>query len=122
MGTANQRPHHASAARVREGGDGRTIAKGVAVNVMQKMVAPLLKDAELTPGQLAELRAIDALYYSRLAGGTDASSASMLALDNLVLARVRDMLLGEQRARFDRELAARQANDARDAAHSDSRR
>ncbi|HEV7706215.1 MAG TPA: hypothetical protein VGO46_18090 [Gemmatimonadaceae bacterium] len=94
----------------------------MAVNVMQKMVAPLLKDAELTPGQLAELRAIDALYYSRIAGGADSSSASMLALDNLVLARVRDMLQGEQRARFDRELAARQANDARDAAHSDSRR
>lgn len=121
IGTENQRPHHARAARVPESGDGRRIAKGVAVNVMQKMVAPLLTDVELTPGQLAELRAINALYYSRLAGGADSSSASMCALDDLVLARVRDMLQGEQRARFDRDLAARQTNDTRDAAHSDPR-
>jgi hypothetical protein len=81
------------------------------------MLAPLLKDVELTPGQLAELRAIDALYYSRLASSSDSSSASILALDDLVLGRVRDMLHDEQRARFDRNRAARHSEEARDGAH-----
>ena len=91
------------------------------MNVMQRLVTPLLKGVELTPGQLAELRAIDALYYSRIATGADSSQASMLALDDLVLARVRDMLREEQRAHFDRQLAALPAEDARDSARLDPR-
>jgi len=83
------------------------------------MVAPLLKDVELTPGQLAELRAIDALYYSRLADSSTSSSASTVELNELVLARVRDMLRDEQRARFDRNRAARHSDEARDGAHID---
>ena len=81
------------------------------------MVTSLLTDVELTPGQLAELRAIDALYYSRLASNSASSSAAMLALDDLVLARVRDMLHDEQRARFDRNRAARHSDEGRDGAH-----
>jgi hypothetical protein len=101
---------------------GRRIARGVVVNVMQRMAAPLLKDVELTPGQLAELRAIDAMYNSRLASGADASSTSMRSLDDLVLARIRDMLRAEQRAQFDRNLGARRLEEARDGAPSDSQR
>jgi hypothetical protein len=89
---------------------------------MMTMVTPLLRDVELTPGQLAELRAIDALYYSRLASSATSSSASILALDDLVLARVRDMLHGEQRARFDRNRAARHSDEARDGAHFERHR
>jgi hypothetical protein len=77
------------------------------------MVAPLLHGVELTPGQLAELRAIDALYYSTLASDSATSSTSTLALDDLVLARVRDMLHDEQRVRFDRNRAARHSGEAR---------
>jgi len=83
------------------------------------MVAPMLKDVELTPGQLAELRAIDALYYSRLADSSTSSSASTVALDDLVLARVRDMLRDDQRAQFDRNRAVRHSDEARDGAHID---
>jgi len=86
------------------------------------MVAPLLKDVELTPGQLAELRAIDALYYSRLASGSASSSASGVALEDLVLARVRDMLHDDQRAQFDRNRLARPSDEARDGAHIDRSR
>jgi hypothetical protein len=86
------------------------------------MVVPSLKDVELTSGQLAELRAIEALYYSRLASGADDSSTSLQTLDDLVLARVRDMLRDDQRARFDRDLAARRLAAAPDGVHSDSRR
>lgn len=57
---------------------------------------------ELDPGQLAELRAINSLYYTQVARSESASSASSSALDDLVLARVREMLRGEQRILFDR--------------------
>jgi hypothetical protein len=80
------------------------------------MAAPLLEGVELTPGQVAELRAIDALYYSRLASDVAPSSATTLTLDDLVLARVRDMLHEEQRARFDRNRAAHHSDQARDSA------
>jgi hypothetical protein len=80
------------------------------------MMSPLLRGVELTPGQLAELRAIDALYYSILASESGASSPSTVALDDLVLARVRDMLQGEQRAQFDRNRAACHSGEARDGA------
>jgi hypothetical protein len=86
------------------------------------MVAPLLEGVELTPGQLAELRAIDALYYSRLASDSASSSKSTRALDDLVLARVRDMLHDEQRAMFDRNRAARHSDEARDGARMERHR
>jgi hypothetical protein len=70
------------------------------------LVAELLKGVELDPGQLAELRAINSLYYSQLARSEGASSASSSALDDLVLARVREMLQSEQRIHFDRNRAA----------------
>lgn len=89
---------------------------------MMTMVTPLLKDVELTPGQVAELRAIDALYYSRIASSPASSSASILALDDLVLARVRDMLHDDQRARFDRNRAGRHSDEARDGAHIERQR
>lgn len=82
------------------------------------MVAPLLENVELTPGQIAELRAIDVMYHSRIAGDPAASSASMLALDDLVITRVRDMLHDDQRARFDRNRAARHSDEARSGAHT----
>jgi len=81
------------------------------------MLAPLLNGVELTREQLAELRAIEALYYTRLASGADASIASTLALEDLVLGRVRDMLHDEQRVRFDRNRAARHSDEARAGAH-----
>jgi hypothetical protein len=89
---------------------------------MMTTVAPLLRGVELTPGQLAELRAIDVLYYSNLASNSGASSPSTLALDDLVLARVRDMLQGEQRAQFDRNRAACHSDDARDGARIERHR
>lgn len=66
------------------------------------MVAPLLKGVDLSPGQLAELRAIDALYYSRLESDSESPGKSSPVLANLVLVRVRDMLHDEQRVMFDR--------------------
>lgn len=83
------------------------------------MMSPLLQGVELTPGQLAELRAIDALYYSHLARDSGAASPSPLALDDLVLSRVRDMLQGEQRAQFDRNRAASHSDEVRDGARSE---
>ncbi len=74
------------------------------------MVAPLLKGLELSPGQLAELRAIDTLYYTQLARNSSESS-SMLA--DLVLTRVREMLRDDQRVIFDRNRAACQLDDTR---------
>jgi len=67
------------------------------------LVAELLKGVELDPGQVAELRAINSLYYTQLARSGGASSS---ALDDLVLARVREMLRSEQRFLFDRNRAA----------------
>ncbi|MFI5241936.1 MAG: hypothetical protein ACHQRL_02915 [Gemmatimonadales bacterium] len=66
------------------------------------MVSPWLKGVDLSPGQLAELRAIDALYYSRLESDSASRGESSPALTNLVLVRVRDMLHDEQRVMFDR--------------------
>jgi hypothetical protein len=86
------------------------------------MVAPLLKGVELTPGQLAELRAIDALYYSRLASESASSSDSTRELDELLVVRVRDMLHDEQRARFDRNHAALHSDGARNGARSERHR
>jgi hypothetical protein len=85
-------------------------------------VAPLLKGVELTPGQLAELRAIDTLYYSGLARDSASSSGSTRALDDLVLARVRDMLHDEQRAMFERNHAARHSDESRDGARMERHR
>ena len=66
------------------------------------LVTELLKGVELAPGQLAELRAITSLYYTRLASTATLPSISSSALDELILARVREMLQGEQRSLFDR--------------------
>lgn len=63
------------------------------------LVAELLRGVELDPGQLAELRAISSLYYTQVARSEGTPST---ALDDLVLARVREMLRGEQRILFDR--------------------
>jgi hypothetical protein len=75
------------------------------------LVTELLKGVELDPGQLAELRAINSLYYTQSAREETASSASSSALDNLVLARVREMLRSEQRILFDRSRAALRPNE-----------
>ena len=83
------------------------------------MVAPLLEQVELTPGQLAELRAIDIMYQTRIASDPPASSAARLALDDLVLARVREMLDDDQRARFDRNQAAHHRDGADNRAHTE---
>jgi hypothetical protein len=83
----------------------------------------LLSGVELTPGQMAELRAISSLYYSRLANSelareTGGSSPSGGALHDLVLDRVRDMLRGDQLTIFERNLAALESDEARNAAGS----
>ena len=83
------------------------------------MVTQLVEGLELTPGQLAELRAINSLYYTQLASsqlGRDASGsiASGAALHDLVLARVREMLRAEQLIIFERNLATSESNEARD--------
>lgn len=76
------------------------------------MMAPYLRGVELTPGQLAELRAIDSFYYTALA--THSESKSGPAIHALVLARVRDMLRENQRAVFDGNRVARESGAARD--------
>lgn len=86
------------------------------------LVSSLLASVELTPGQLAELRAIDAMYHTRTATDPDASSASSLALDELVLSRVRDMLHDDQRVRFDENRAAQNSVEARSGAHAERSR
>lgn len=83
----------------------------------------LLNGVELTPGQMAELRAISSLYYSRLATSelareASGSSPSGVALHDLVLDRVRDMLRGDQLTIFERNLAALESDEARNAAGS----
>ncbi len=75
---------------------------------VMRLVEPLLQGLELTPGQLAELRAIDSMYQSGRASGSTAS------LDDLVFTRVHDMLHHDQRAIFDRKLAAGRAGEMRD--------
>lgn len=69
------------------------------------MMAPYLSGVELTPGQLAELRAIDSFYYTHLA--THPESESGPGIHALVLTRVRDMLRQDQRAMFDGNRDAR---------------
>lgn len=76
------------------------------------MMAPYLSGVELTPGQLAELRAIDSFYYTFLA--THSESESGPGIHALVLARVRDMLRENQRAVFDGNRVARGSRAARD--------
>jgi hypothetical protein len=83
----------------------------------------LLHGVELTPGQMAELRAIDSLYYSRLAKSELAreesvSNPSDTALHELILGRVRDMLQGDQRIIFERNLAALESDEAHGGASS----
>ena len=79
-------------------------------------VQSLLSGVELTPGQLAELRAIDTQYYTRLA------TESGESLDRLVLTRVRGMLREDQREMFDRNRQARQSGQAREGDRSDRHR
>jgi len=83
------------------------------------IVAPLLRGVELTPGQLAEMRAIDAMYYTSLAAPAGPAAESDAALEGLVVTRVRDMLRDDQRAMFDRNRQARQSNQARESDRSD---
>ena len=83
------------------------------------MVAQLLKGIELAPGQLAELRAINSLYYTQLARKATVSSVSSSALYDLVLTRVREMLLGEQQISFDRNRAACELDEARNGARTE---
>ena len=83
----------------------------------------LLNGIELTPGQMAELRAISSLYYSRLASSelareASGSSLSRTALHELLHSRVRDMLRGDQLTIFERNLAALESDEAHDAAGS----
>lgn len=82
------------------------------------MMEPLLDGVALTPGQLAELRAIDAFYYTNRATHHSSESGTPGAwdseLDAKVLARVRDMLHESQRALFDRNRDARRSGEARD--------
>ncbi len=76
------------------------------------LMAPLLNGVELTPGQLAELRAIDSFYYTYLA--THSGSEPGSELHALVLARVRDMLRETQQVVFDRNREAHGSNATRD--------
>jgi hypothetical protein len=82
------------------------------------MMAPLLSGVELTPGQLAELRAIDTLYHTRRATQSGEPNECSFALDDTVLTRVRDMLRDDQRAMFDRNREARQPGQARESDRS----
>jgi hypothetical protein len=86
------------------------------------LVSPLLENVELAPGQLAELRAIDAMYHSRIAADPAASSVSNSALDALVLSRVREMLHEDQRARFDLNCATHYSHEVRSSAPAGRRR
>ena len=67
----------------------------------------LLADVRLTPGQLAQLRAISAKYYTSLASIDQGASGAMPGAAELVsriAADVRQMLTDEQRIVFDRNL------------------
>ncbi|MFI5241975.1 MAG: hypothetical protein ACHQRL_03110 [Gemmatimonadales bacterium] len=77
------------------------------------LTAPLLAGVDLSPGQLAELRAIDVMYHTRRA----ASDAAGNNLEYLVVARVREMLRDDQKPVFDRNWASRR----RDWAHGGDR-
>lgn len=81
----------------------------------------LLQGLELTPGQLAELRAITSLYYTRLAASGSASSEIDPALRDLVLRRTRDMLRSDQQSIFDRNREAAGSGEARHDVHTERR-
>jgi hypothetical protein len=71
------------------------------------MAGRLLADEPLSPGQLAELRALNTRYFSRLAalsGSGAPSAAELAALHATIAADIRLMLTPEQRAIFDRKL------------------
>lgn len=74
------------------------------------MAHRLLGDERLTPGQLAELRALNTRYFSRLAalfrGGGEAGAGDMAALHASIAADIRLMLTPEQRTTFDRNVSA----------------
>jgi len=70
------------------------------------MFAQLLAGVELTPGQLAELRAITSFYYTQLETSASASSEKSSELYDVVFARVRDMLTSDQQLLFDRNREA----------------
>lgn len=79
-------------------------------------VTRLVEGFDLTPGQVAELRAINSLYYSRLAGNQSASSDCGAELEHLVVGRVRAMLAPDQQILFDHQLAALRLDESRDGA------
>ena len=66
----------------------------------------LLVDVRLTPGQLAQLRAINTKYYTMLAARDQSAGADDAAEELLpmIAVDVRDMLTEEQRVVFDRNL------------------
>lgn len=83
------------------------------------IVTQLLEGLELTPGQLAELRAITSHYYTRLAStASDASDPTSMP-DDLMLARVRDMLRDDQRVVFDPRRELHRLAQARNGARSE---
>jgi hypothetical protein len=86
------------------------------------MLTRFLQGVELTPGQVAELRAITSLYYTQLATSDSTSSEKRSALDDLVLARVREMLQGDQRLLFDHNREAAQSAGPRRDAGTERRR
>lgn len=68
----------------------------------------LLVDVRLTPGQLAQLRAINAKYYTVLATlGQPAGMREPMLPEHqsTMAAEIREMLTVEQRVAFDRNLA-----------------
>jgi hypothetical protein len=74
----------------------------------------LLVEVPLTPGQLAQLRAINTKYYTMLAsvGRSAGMNDSMLPEHRaMVAAEIREMLTVEQRVVFDRTMAGVSASD-----------
>ena len=71
------------------------------------MARLLLGDLELTSGQLAQLRAINTKYFTELAAlmrEGDIGARDMAALHAVIASDIGDMLTGEQRPVFDRNL------------------
>lgn len=69
----------------------------------------LLDGIRLTPGQLAQLRAINTKYYTALASlerDPGAAGRGPADLQLLIAADIREMLTDDQRDVFDRNLAA----------------
>ena len=72
-------------------------------------------DVQLTPGQLAQLRAINAKYYTMLASlGQPAGMYDPMLPEHraTVTAEIREMLAVEQRVVFDRNLARVDVSDS----------